>query len=343
MRILITGASGFLGGHLVDAFVKDLHQVKVLIRKTSDITHLSTYGKNIDYVYGDIEDPISCHSATQDIDIVIHSAARAMDYGNYKTFEKTNIEATKNLLTAAKKNRVQKFLFISSPSVVAEFKDQININEQYPYPRKAMNYYCDSKAKAERYVLSQNGYGIYTTIIRPRGIWGPRDKTGFLPKLMKRIATGKLKNLSGGRPVLTDLCHVYNVSHACLLASKSDKVGGNIYFITDDSTIEVWTFLNHLAILLELPEINKTIPSKIPILAASVFEILWKTPYLKHHKSMPLSKYSLGLLTRQSTYNISKAKKDFAYQPIINERQGIQNLLSWINQIGGVSAFTKHV
>lgn len=343
MRVLITGASGFLGGHLVDIFIKAGHQVKVLVRKTSDISHMEQYGDQITYSYGDIDKEESCHRATENVDLVIHSAARAKEYGSYETFVKTNVDATKYLVQGAQKNKVAKFIFISSPSVVAEFQDQVDIDETYPYPEHALNYYCDTKGKAEQYVISQNGNGILTTSIRPRGIWGPRDKTGFLPKLMKRIAEGKLKNLANGEPVMTHVCHVYNVAHACLLASTSDKVAGNTYFITDDEPIEVWGFLNRLATLFGLPVITKNANPKVVLAVTKMLERLWKIPYLRNNKSMPLSLYALGLLSKQSTYDTSKARKDFGYHTIISSDEGVSDLKQWIDEIGGIEAFYKHV
>ena len=343
MRVLITGASGFLGGHIADACVCRGDQVKVIIRNTSDTSSLKAHGNKISYVHGTIEDENACLEATSGVDIVFHAAARVLEQGHRKQFIETNVEATKKLIVAARRNQVKKFVFISSPSVVAEFNNQIHINETYPYPKKPLNYYCDTKALAEQYALSQNSKEMLITSIRPRGIWGIRDKTGFVPKLLYKMQQEKLQNLANGYPVYATLCHVSNVVHACLLAANSKQVGGKAYFITDGQEVEVWSFLNDLAHLFDIPPVTKNMNTYMAKSIAMICECVWKLPYLRKNVPLPLSMYALGLLSKTSTYDISRAKRDFGYQPITHKQVGFQELKTWVAHIGGFNEFTKHV
>ena len=117
MKVMITGASGFLGSYIVDNCIKNGDTVRVLVRKTSNTEYLDNY-PDIEYVYGSLEDIESLNKAVKDVDVVYHSAARATDWGSYKQFYDANYIGTLNVLNACLRNKVKKLIYVSSPSVV---------------------------------------------------------------------------------------------------------------------------------------------------------------------------------------------------------------------------------
>jgi UDP-glucose 4-epimerase len=115
--VLITGGTGLLGGHIVERMVAQGHNVRALVRKTSDIGHLKTTGAEI--VYGNVEDYDSLVAAAQGTDVVIHAAARVLPgWGHWKDFESCIVEGTKNILDASIAAGVKKFVYVSSGTVV---------------------------------------------------------------------------------------------------------------------------------------------------------------------------------------------------------------------------------
>jgi nucleoside-diphosphate-sugar epimerase len=117
--VLITGGSGLLGGHLVERMAQQGHQVRALVRKTSDIEHLKTTGADI--VYGDVMDYDSLVAAAKGEDEVIHAAARVLPgWGQWRDFETCIIEGTENILKASIAAGVKKFVYVSSVTVVGE-------------------------------------------------------------------------------------------------------------------------------------------------------------------------------------------------------------------------------
>ncbi len=332
MKVLVTGASGFLGSHIVDACLAQGDRVKVLIRKDSDLSYLSTL--NVEFVYGDLHDEISLQQAVAGVAVIYHSAARVLDYGTRAQFLQTNVIGTQNLVEAAKQNEVSRFVFISSPSVVMSGKDQLNIDEAEPYPDYFYNLYSETKALAEQYVLSQNSATFMTCALRPRAIWGPRDKQGTLPRMLAKIRDGKLPDMSGGRSVKASMCYCTNAAQACLLAARSDRVGGKCYFVTDAESIDIWALAGELAQRYHLPAITHKANPKVVWSIAAMLDLVWKLPFLANHYSPILPRYTVGLLTRHSTYQLNAAREDFGYFPAVSLEQGLREVDEWMGDEG---------
>jgi nucleoside-diphosphate-sugar epimerase len=342
MRALVTGASGFLGSHIVDDCLRAGDEVRVLVRPSSDLSYLSTV-PGVEFAYGDLGDERAAAAATRDIDVVFHSAARVSDHGSRAQFWDANVVGTQRLLEAARRNGVGRFVFVSSPSGLMTGGDQFDITEDQPYPERYLNLYSETKAAAERIVLAANGPTFTTCALRPRGVWGPRDHGGVMPRLVAKMHAGRLPDLSGGRTVHASLCHCRNAARACLLAARSDNVGGKAYFVTDAEKTDVWGLIGEVARLFEVtPPTRKVSPVVRDALVGAV-EALWRIPYLAHRYSPPLSRYSVALLTRSSTYDTSAAERDFGYRPVVDQATGLRELKAWVEEIGGVDAYVRGV
>jgi nucleoside-diphosphate-sugar epimerase len=263
------------------------------------------------------------------------------DYGSRSDFYDTNVTGTQRLLTASKWNGVSRLIFISSPSICMDMKDQININEDYPLPQKFVNLYSETKAEAEKWVLAQNTERLITTSLRPRAIWGPRDRAGFLPQVLQAMARGRLRDLSGGKKIQASLCYCENAAKACVLASKSRSVGGKAYFITDSETVDIWQFATLLSETFNVPAVRKKLDPRVAQIFAKSVDAIWKVPYLAKNYSPPISQYRLALLTLSSTFSTQAAEKDFNYSPSVNQSTGLGRLKDWIAEIGGIEVYTR--
>lgn len=342
MKVLVTGASGFLGGYIAEHCLLAGDDVRALVRPSSDVAHLQSLGA-VELVHGDVTQPRSLGAALRGVDVVYHSAARVSDFGSRRQFWDANVAGTRALVDAARAKGVSRFVFVSSPSVVTDERDQVDIDERYPYPERFVNLYSETKAMAEQLVLGANGRGFVTCAIRPRGIWGPRDRTGFLPKVVAKLAAGRLPDLSGGKTVKASLCYVDNAAAACLAAARAEDVGGKAYFVCDAEQTDVWQFATLLTELFELPRIRRRIPLPVARALARAIDFVWQLPWLGERVSPPLSRYSLGLLTLTATYDTRAAARDFGYRPLIDQPTGLRRLREWVTEIGGVGAFTRFV
>jgi nucleoside-diphosphate-sugar epimerase len=339
VKALVTGAAGFLGSHIVDRLRERGDQVRVLVRSSSDLSYLQTL-PDVELLSGDITSADAVRAATRGVDVVYHSAARVSDHGSRAQFMAANVDATRLLLDACRENRVPRFLFVSSPSVVMDGGDQVRVDERQPYPKRFLNLYSETKALAEQLVLRENGNGLFTCSIRPRAVWGPRDKTGWFPKIFARLAQGRLPDLSGGRRVEASFTFCSDAAEACILASQSDQAAGKAYFVSDGLETDVWEFARLVCAKFSLaPPSRKVSPAAARALARTL-DLAWKLPALGHHSAPPLSEYVVCLLTRTGTYDIGAAQRDFGYRPRVDHAHGLSLLGAWIDRIGGTAAFT---
>ncbi|MBF6167645.1 NAD-dependent epimerase/dehydratase family protein [Streptomyces gardneri] len=345
-KVLVTGASGFLGGALVRRLVRDgEHDVSILVRRTSNLNDLGADVDKVQLVYGDLTDPASLEQATRGVDIVFHSAARVDERGTRQQFWNENVRATERLLEAARRGGTARFVFISSPSAMMDYYggDQLDVDESVPYPRRYLNLYAETKAAAERAVLAADTEGFRTCALRPRAIWGAGDRTGPIVRLLDRTGAGTLPDLSFGRTVYASLCHVDNVVDACVKAAASDAVGGKAYFVADAEKTDVWGFLGEVATRLGYQPPTRRPHPRVINAAVRVIETIWRIPAIATRWSPPLSRYTVALLTRSATYDTTAAARDFGYRPVVDRDSGLTAFLAWLETQGGAVELTRNV
>ena len=343
MKVLVTGGSGFLGSHIVDACARAGDEVRVLVRKESDLSYLRTVA-GVEFAYGDLRDAASVRRAMDGIDAVHHSAARVTDRGTRAQFWDENVSGTERLMSAAQEAGARRFVFISSPSALMSIHggDRLDIDESEPFPARHLNLYSETKAAAERLVLAADRADFTTVALRPRAVWGPRDHSGFMPRLLAKMMTGSLPDLSGGRPVYASLCYCENAADACVRAARAEGVGGRAYFIADRQPVEIWSTLAGLAERFGGKPPTKRVSHSLLRAVAFTADMVWKLPPLAKNSSPPLSRYSLALLTRSATYDISAARRDLT-APRVDHEAGMAQLEAWIDSIGGVNEFIRKV
>ncbi|MFD9162215.1 NAD-dependent epimerase/dehydratase family protein [Streptomyces sp. NPDC059558] len=357
MRILVTGASGFLGGHLVDGALRRGHRVRALVRPGSDAVRLRSLS-GVEVVTGDLTDEGSLGRAAQGCEAVLHSAARVVDHGSRAQFEAANVTGTQRLLAAARSAGARRFVFVSSPSALMRVRegDRLGIDENTPYPQRWFNHYCETKAIAEQYVRAADGPDFTTCAVRPRGIWGPRDHAGFLPRMVDAMRAGRLPDLSGGKRVLVSLCHVDNAVDACMRAAlaPAGRVGGKAYFVADREETDLWPFLAGVGALFDCPPPAPRVPLVLGRGLAAAVETGW---HLRRRAAgsgsgsvsvsgggtdaaPPLSRYMMALLTRSATYDTRAARHDLGYEAPRTRAEGLRVLRDWVTEVGGVAAWT---
>ena len=172
MKVLVTGASGFLGSTLVRALAARGDAVTALVRETSNCSAFA--GCPAARVFGDVQDQDSLARATRGNDIVFHCAGRVADWGPRQEFYRVNVEGTGNLLEASRSAGIRHVIHISS-LVVLGVPRSVPVNETAPYAARAFHPYIETKILAERLVLDYyTRYRLPITISPAGNYLGPR-------------------------------------------------------------------------------------------------------------------------------------------------------------------------
>ena len=317
---LITGATGFLGQRVCD----DLAGQGVSVRaqgRNKDIGQ-KLKDKGYDFIQMDLrEDSLEL---CKGIDIVIHSAALSSPWGRREDFYEINVAATIKLLKSAIHNKVKKFIYISSTSVYFDFTDRFDIKETDPVAKKAPSLYTKTKLQAENELLKFKDQ-IDIIIIRPRGIFGPRD-TSLIPRVIAAHDKGRLA-IIGNRDTILDLTYVGNVSHAAILCAKKDIESGQIFNITNGEPVKLWTLIDKILSRTGRELNQKVIPFSLVYYLSWLSEIICSLPFIKREPTF--TRYTTGLLAKSQTLNIDKAKDLLGYKPIRNMQESIDETIDW--------------
>jgi predicted dehydrogenase/nucleoside-diphosphate-sugar epimerase len=245
MNLLITGASGFLGGYLVERALAANHRVRALVRNTSRIDRLERLG--VEIVRGDLKNVESLRLAVRDIEGVV-SAASTTD-GILQETEAATIKGTRDLLAAAEQAGVRRFIHISSIGIhaVRRLSPGEKITEDYPLEKdvRFLSEYVRSKIASEEAALEFGLRGrMNVIVVRPGLLYGPRGPW-TLPRMGYAFGNNFYLLVGSGRNRLP-VCYVENCADACIVAVENSNVAADVFNIVDDEQVTQSEFLQRL-------------------------------------------------------------------------------------------------
>ena len=318
--VLVTGATGFLGQHLV----RRLLDIGQPVRATGLNLKigLELQAEGADFRPVDLRDRKGMHTAMKGVVAAVHSGALSSVWGRREEFHAINVCGTENVIAACLAQGAKRLVYISSPSVMTRPIVQLNLNETEPLPDEHVSVYSETKRLGEEVVhqVAAGASGLETVILRPKAIYGPGD-TAIFPRLLKAAAKNRLPIIGDGSTV-TNLTHVRDVVAAILLALKSQKAVGNTYVVTGDQEVRIWDVINDVVIRSGFNASSRKIPIRRAMRAARVLEWAWRM--LRLPGEPPLTTYTAGILGLSQTYDISAARRDLGYEPSITIDEGIE-------------------
>ncbi len=325
-KIAVTGATGLVGGHLVDYLAERDYQVVAVGRSSDKLKRFSH--PNIEKRVADIEDRESVLQAVSGVDVVVHAAGTVDPYGSREAIFATNVGGTKMILDVSKNSGVKHFLFISSLSVITGQGDQYDVDESEPL-KPCGEAYADSKVEAERLVMNEAGKGessMKVTALRPGFIYGPGEKA-WMPRLINSIATGKAMLIDNGVKQ-TNVIYVENLSHAITSAILNQNAYGQVYNLTDGQKVTKKELFDAIADGLSLPRVKKVVPGAA---AKMVCEVVSKVaPLLPNDTQRKLARFSRAafrLAGVNQGFSIAKAERELNYVDRVPFSQGISKTL----------------
>lgn len=333
MKVLVTGAGGFVGGVVARMLRARGDEVRTVAR--GDYPDLAKLG--CVHVRGDLADPKVAPDAVAGMDAIIHVAAKAGVWGKAADYEASNVTATQNLLDAAVQHRITRFVFTSSPSVTFDGGDAVHANESLPYPPKHLAHYPRTKAEAERRVLAANGKnGLRTCALRPHLVYGPGDPH-LLPRLVQRAKAGKLAWIGAGNQV--DVTYVDNAAHAHLLAldalaGEAPKPAGKAYFISQGTPVHPDAWVGALLSAIGIPPVTRRVRLPIAYAAGAVMEAAWSLFGLKGEPMM--TRFVAAQLGTSHHYDLTAARNDLGYQLLVSDDEAHRRTVAWLQGAAGV-------
>jgi 2-alkyl-3-oxoalkanoate reductase len=319
MRVAVTGATGFLGRNLTAHLVASGFEVVAIGRDSVARAELVDAGVEVAQV--DIRDLDLLNRAFKSVEIVCHLAALAAPWGRRQDFYSINVQGTKNVVNACRINGVRRLVFVSSPSVLFDGSDLHEVTEDRPYPSRFISSYCASKKLAEEAVRDATKE-LETTIIRPKAIFGPGDKS-LLPRILDAAKRKRLWQIGDGTNEI-DLTYVDNVSQAILLAMSSAAAVGKTFHITNDEHVKIWPLIESILQPMRL-SLRGALSFETAFRAATLIELGYR---LFPGYEPPLTRLTVGLLGRTQTFNIALAKNELGYRPKVSLADGLAHTLS---------------
>lgn len=325
---LVTGGSGFLGSHLVQALAARGETVRALVRPTSKTEHLESLG--VELAYGDLGDVQSLRAASQGMERVYHCAALAADWGAWETFHAVNVSGMRNLLQAALQAGVSKFVHVSTTDVYGH--PDYPADETAPYRLRGWQY-GDTKIHGEQLLWDfYRQHGLPITVVRPVNIYGPRSTT-FVLEIVELLKSGSMMHVGQGRKP-AGLTYVTNVVDVLIRAADSDSSVGQAYNACDGSDVTWRQYVDRLAEIAGTPRPRVVLPYRLAYLAGWTME---KTYGALRIKSRPLlTRMVVELFSTHQGFPIDKARRELGYEPQVDFEEGLRRVQAWLRQIGYV-------
>lgn len=309
MKILVTGANGFIGNNLVKKLLAEKHYVRVFLRTKSKLAD----DKLTDSVSGSFENDNDLARATHNIDVVYHLAAIRDKWGTpWRDYYQVNVEYTKNLLQACKKNKVKQFIYCSSISVITP-----------PFNKK---FYAKSKILAEKlvHIFCVKNH-IHYTIIRPVITYGPGDN-GMILKLVSMISNNKYLSVGNGNN-LVHLCYIEDLIQGFSLVLNNKKAFDHAYCLCGPQPITI----NTLVKLIQEDLGKKNYIFHIPLWFARATAFLLENAYKisSKHTEPIISQAKINTMAISRKFDYKAAEHDFGYKPVYDYKKGIINTIKW--------------
>ncbi|HEY8981037.1 MAG TPA: aminotransferase class I/II-fold pyridoxal phosphate-dependent enzyme [Streptomyces sp.] len=332
--ILVAGASGFIGSHLVHRLAERGHRVRALLREGSDRSVLD--GADVEIVTGDLGDPASLDRAVAGVRHVYNCSGLSADWGAWEDFRQVNIEGSTNLVEAAHRaGTVERFLHVSTTDVygypVTPVDESYGFHDVgFPYNR--------SKGLGEQAVLdAAREAGVSCTVVRPVSVFGPRSKD-FVIEIATQLVKKQMVYISGG-DVPAGLIYVTDLVDGMIAACSSEATVGKVYNLRDADLTTWREYIDALAEGLGVKKPLVNLPSPVARGLAAVSERLYGALGVKARPL--LTRHAVSLFDRDQSYAIDRARDDFGFKSEVGFREGVARTLAWLDSAEGRRYVTR--
>lgn len=320
---LVTGGTGFLGGRALEMLREQGTPVRALVRRDLP-PHLA--GLDVDCHRGDLVDARSHAGALDGVDTVIHCAGMVTDYGPYRAFMHANGTGTANLVDAAVRAGVRRFVHISTVDVYGY--PPVGQAESSPMRRTGLGY-NDSKIAGEHAVRNAGAkHGLRFSIIRPATIYGPRSEP-FVVELGQMLLNNEMVFIGNGAQD-AGLVYVDNIVDMALAAATHDAAVGETYNGCDCAGVTWRQYCDTLAELVGAKPCRTRVPFG---LAYAIGAVLERGALLLRRERRPLlTRMAVNILGLNQCHPNTKAKSELGWEPRVSFAEGMQRIGAWLQE-----------
>ncbi|MBN1894685.1 NAD-dependent epimerase/dehydratase family protein [bacterium] len=322
-KILVTGGSGFTGGHLCRRLAGSGCDVRTLVLPGQDVSSLETAGVTI--IRGDLVRRETLDEAVRGVDTVYHIAAVYHEENiPRQLFWDVNVAGTRNMLEVSRAAGVRRFVHCSTVGVQGEIAHP-PATEEAPY--RPGDYYQQSKMEGELAALEFARKGMPVVVFRPVGIYGPGDKR-FL-KLFRHIQSGRFRMIGSGK-VLYHLTYIDDLVEGILLTGTVPGIEGEVFTLAGGEYVTLNELVRIIAEILGVKISKLHIPVWPVWTAGALCELACRPLRL----SPPLYRRRVDFFIKDRAFDIGKARKHLGYQPRVDLRTGLANTAEWYSKQG---------
>jgi 2-alkyl-3-oxoalkanoate reductase len=321
VKVLVTGAMGLLGSHVVDLLVDRGEQVRTLVRPSDRTERLAALG--VDVCRGDLGDRQSLEEAVDGVDSVLHCAAKTGPWGPEAEYLRANVWGLKALVDAAQTAGVRRFVHVSS--ITVHGNDIHGTADETAPLRVEPNPYSRTKVAGERMLatlIQERAAPI--TIVRPGWVYGPRDVASF-GRFATLIHEGKMIIIGSGANHIP-LIYVRDAAEGVILAAATPNVIGKTYLLVNDECVTQHEYLMAIARELGVPPPTRRLPYRVALGLGATAELVGHVVRLKHP---PVQRYGLQLLGGENRFNITRARQELGFVPRVTMSDGVRESVAW--------------
>jgi 2-alkyl-3-oxoalkanoate reductase len=323
VRVLVTGASGLLGGRVARSLAERGDEVTVLQRRAA--------GLGFREVLGDVADAAVVDRAAAGQDAVVHLAAKVNVVGLEADYVRANVVGTRNVLAACAAHGVQRLVQVSSPSVAHAGSSLVGAPAGPADPQTARGPYARTKAQSELEALAADGTGevpLAVVAVRPHIVWGPGD-TQFVERVVDRGRAGRLPLLGAGA-ALVDTTYVDNARDALVAAlDRAPEVHGEAFVVSNGEPRPVGEIFGDFCAAAGVPRPTRHVPAALAVAAGDVVERVWS---LRHRRKgsgdaqPPITRFLAEQLSTAHWFDQRRTREALRWTPAVSIDEGLERL-----------------